>query len=377
MNETTTLTDFAVRLRGLISGCLEPRAGSGALDDQAGFDRLALELFRLQFECVEPLRRLAVHRGATPDTVCDWRDLPALPTTAFKEYEVTALLPSARRAVFHSSGTTGQRPSRHYHSAESMAVYEAALGPWFAQHLWPEQGSAGGRGCILSLTPASSAVPRSSLAHMAETVIRAFGDPGSRCLGSANEAGEWSLPAAVLREAIEAAGAQPVVLFGTAFALVNLMDAVEAKPGALTLPAGSRIMETGGYKGRSRALSKEELYRGLAQVFRVAPARAICEYGMSELSSQAYDGVAGEAPSELRRRRFRFPPWARAVVVSPETGREVAPGEAGLLRIVDLANVWSALAVQTEDLAVAHADGFELLGRAERAEPRGCSLLAA
>jgi hypothetical protein len=92
---------------------------------------------------------------------------------------------------------------------------------------------------------------------------------------------------------------------------------------------------------------------------------------MSELSSQAYDRVAGGDGGV-----FHFPPWARAVVISPETGQEVSEGETGLLRIFDLANVRSVLAVQTGDLAIRRGEGFELLGRAAAVEPRGCSMLA-
>ena len=74
---------------------------------------------------------------------------------------------------------------------------------------------------------------------------------------------------------------------------------------------------------------------------------------------------------------FRFPPWARAQVVSPETGREVADGQTGIIQILDLANVFSVAAVQTEDLGIRRGTGFELVGRAGQAEPRGCSLMAA
>ena len=79
--------------------------------------------------------------------------------------------------------------------------------------------------------------------------------------------------------------------------------------------------------------------------------------------------------SKPKTRKFLFPPWARGQIVSPETGREVAEGETGLIRVFDLANVFSVLAIQTEDLAIRRGDGFELLGRAEAAEPRGCSLM--
>ena len=89
---------------------------------------------------------------------------------------------------------------------------------------------------------------------------------------------------------------------------------------------------------------------------------------MSELSSQGYAGSTGA---------FQFPPWVRVRIISPETGREVADGETGLIRIFDLANVFSVAAIQTEDLGIRRGDGFELVGRAQLAEPRGCSLMTA
>ena len=116
-----------------------------------------------------------------------------------------------------------------------------------------------------------------------------------------------------------------------------------------------------------------ELHSAIVDRLSILPERILCEYGMCELSSQAYDGKLGQANPAPRL--FRFPPWARARVVSPETLDEVAPGQAGLLEITDLANVGSALCVLTEDLAKRHEDGFELLGRAEPTESRGCSLM--
>jgi len=134
-------------------------------------------------------------------------------------------------------------------------------------------------------------------------------------------------------------------------------------------------MVTGGFKGRRVRLDHVGLYAALT---RLGAPRVVGEYGMSELSSQAYDCEVRSAECGVRNetRVFRFPPWARARVVSPETGREVADGETGLLRVFDLANVFSVIAIQTEDLAVRRGDGFELIGRAKLAEPRGCSLMA-
>ena len=132
-------------------------------------------------------------------------------------------------------------------------------------------------------------------------------------------------------------------------------------------------METGGYKGRSRELAKESLHGLIGSTLGLPADRILCEYGMCELSSPAYDAADRcLAPGE---RSFQFPAWARVRIVSPENGREVAVGETGLVQIVDLANVASCLAIQTEDLGVRTNDGFRLLGRASTAEAKGCSLM--
>jgi hypothetical protein len=127
-------------------------------------------------------------------------------------------------------------------------------------------------------------------------------------------------------------------------------------------------METGGYKNRSRTMPKAELHALITGQIGVPRENIICEYGMSELSSQAYASADG---------KFKFPPWARAQIISPETGREVADGGTGLIRVLDLANVFSVAAIQAEDLVIRRGDEFELIGRVQSVEPRGCSLMTA
>jgi hypothetical protein len=184
----------------------------------------------------------------------------------------------------------------------------------------------------------------------------------------------WQIDFEKLRLWLETAASQgaPVLVLGTAFSFVHLVDALNTA--AIPLPPGSVVLETGGYKGRSRALRQEELHQLISQKLGVSREYIVCEYGMSELSSQAY-AFADDATTSGKSQLFRFPEWARALVVCPETGREVAEGETGLLRILDLANVYSVMAIQTEDLAIRRGSGFELLGRAAAAEPRGCSLM--
>jgi hypothetical protein len=204
---------------------------------------------------------------------------------------------------------------------------------------------------------------------MFKTIRRKSGASDAGYLDGVTPDGAWTLDMAgvesAIRNSIEAG--QPIVILGTAFNFVHLLDNLAARELRFELPPGSRVMETGGYKGRSRELSKPELHALITKRLGVPRPHILCEYGMSELSSQAYDG--GES------RVFHFPPWCRVQVISPETGREVADGAAGMLRIFDLANAFSVQAVQTEDLAVRRGNGFELIGRVVAAEPRGCSLM--
>jgi hypothetical protein len=296
---------------------------------------------------------------------------------------LTSLPISERTNVFFSSGTTAQRRSRHFHNADSLAVYEASLLPWFERHLLPEVDDANDEPWpgpedarpSIALTPPPTEAPNSSLVHMFDCVQRAFGARDSVFTGRADSAGTWSLDVDatvfVLRKSMRAN--RPVVLLGTAFNFVHLLDHFAANNMRYRLARGSRVLETGGYKSQSREVPKTELHALMTKHLGIELENIVTEYGMSELSSQAYDGVAGEARSE---RAFRFPPWARARVISPETNREVPEGQTGLLRIFDLANLRSVMAIQTEDLAVRRGDGFELLGRAPVAEPRGCSLMS-
>ena len=393
---------------------------------EAEFNDLALALFALQFAHVEPYRRFCEARRATPGKVTFWTEIPPVPAAAFKEFQLSSLPAAERTTVFHSSGTTTPQPSRHFHNAVSLALYEASLLPWFKAHLLPDVEPFAIP--FIILTPPANLAPNSSLAHMFETVRRELGAADSLFTGRIDGTGAWALDAdatlKTLRKSTETE--QPVALLGTAFSFVHLLDHLSARSLRFRLPAGSRVMETGGYKGRSRSLPGAELHALITRCLGIRPSQIVCEYGMSELSSQAYDCQvpavestaieltqpchASDDPLDLTPNRhrslprdfesktkklrgmpdsmtaaagsgtgtaarlFRFPPWARACVISAETGGEVAEGETGLIQVWDLANVRSIMALQTEDLAVRRGDGFELVGRAALAEPRGCSL---
>lgn len=320
---------YVSRLLGLIE--------KGGISDKV-FNELALELFELQRE------HNAAYRGLcqTTRSVRSWQEIPAAPTTAFKELELTSIPPGEWIKEFRSSGTTDQKPSRHFHSAESLRLYEASVAGPLRRHFFREEMAP------ISLTPSRLAAPYSSLVHMFSTVHPLY-------LGHS----DWSVIPRDVALVLKGTP-QPIALMGTAFNFVHLLGALQ-----VVLPRGSRVLETGGYKGRSREVSRTELHEMIRRNLGVL--EIVMEYGMCELSSQAYadeDGI------------FEFSPWARVQIVSPETGREVKEGETGLVRVFDLANVWSVMAVQTEDLGVRRGHRFELVGRASGAEARGCSLSA-
>jgi len=371
------LSNFAARLGHVTSWVQEDHA----------FNELALELFALQFKYNPAYQKICSGRGLTPKDIRDWAQIPFVPTAAFKELELTCIPPGERTAVFHSSGTTEQKPSRHFHCAASLEVYEASLWKWFERNIiyrrrrgnesqislhFEEEVRDSSRRLLLHydlllLTPPPRSVPHSSLVHMFETVWRELNAPESVFVGKLDGDGAWALDFERVTAALSGRE-YPKLILGTAFSFVHLLDYLAEKDLRCDLPHGSQVMETGGYKNRSRSQPKAKLHSLISEILGIPLDNIICEYGMSELSSQAYD-VQGSC--------FRFPPWARVQIVSPETGREVSDGETGLIRVLDLANVFSVAAIQTEDLGIRRGSGFELAGRAPLAESRGCSLMTA
>ncbi len=335
---------------------------SARVTDDAEFGAMALRLHDFQRRHNSVYARYCDSLGAP--FPADWRAIPALPAAAFKRAEVRCFPPEAVRREFHTSGTTRGESGRHLF--DTLDLYEAAILPAFRAALLPD----GARLRMMVLTPPPGEAPHSSLTHMMETVIRQTGGEGS---GFYFENGE--LPLDRLLGDLEAAAGSgdPVFLLGTAFAFVALLEELDRRSMRLSMPAGSRIMETGGFKGRTRDIPRPEFYARLSRCLAVPATHIVNEYGMTELSSQFYDlsMVRGAATD------WKGPaPLARALIVDPLTGLPVPDGTRGLIRIVDLANVGSVIALQTEDVGIGDGGCFRVLGRVAAAPPRGCSLAA-
>ncbi len=333
------------------------------------FDRLACDLARFQARHVEGYARLCKARGVNLPAITRAGEAPAVPTDAFKMARVATFPEADARSVFRTSGTTVG--ARGTHAMRDVGTYDAAALAFgrvaLARDLTPPVPVV-----VLGLSPDDA--PDSSLGHMNALFARTLGTPATiRETYFVDTEGIIDLDAFDGRVARALVARQPVLVLGTSFAFVHLLDALGDDP--FRLPRGSRVMQTGGYKGKSREVPADVLRRDLARAFHVPVTSIVAEYGMTELSSQFYEWTLRD-PS-ARHGQYVEPPWARVVPVDPETLEPVADGEVGIARIEDLMNVDSAFAVLAAD-RVRRVDeaggGFELLGRAPGAPPRGCSI---
>jgi hypothetical protein len=327
------------------------------------FDALAVDLARYQARAVPGYARLCAARGADPARFARASDAPAVPTDAFKVASVFAFPVSEASVTFHTSGTTiGARGS---HPMRDAGTYDAAALAFARATL----ASGLVRPPVVVLGPSAREAPDSSLAHMCSLFARVLGRPQADELTFFVRDG--ALAVGPLRERVAALPASgPALLLATSFALVHLLDALAGEH--LPLPPGSRVMQTGGFKGRSREVAPDDLRREVARTFGLDPRSVAGEYGMTELSSQFWEAmlVDPDAPPG----EYVEPPWARVVPVDPVSLAPVEPGAVGIARVEDLANVDSAFAVVSHDRVRRTKRGFELLGRLPGAAPRGCSI---
>jgi hypothetical protein len=336
--------------------------GVDAPAQEERFDRLALALFRLQHAQGAAYRRLCAAFGCDdPERVKHWREIPAVPTGAFKEARLAIFPASATLRTFRTSGSTTE--ARGQLELDDTALYDASLEASFRAFIVPDAA----RIRFAVLAPSADDAPDSSLSYMFSRAVETMGTPASQFLVAADG---WDPDGAITALA---GVREPLALCGTSFAFVHLLDRLEARGERLALPAGTRVMETGGFKGRSRELSRDELHGAIEAQLGVPRARIVNQYGMCELGSQFYEPslVLGRA-TDVKR----IPPWVRTSAVDPLTRLDVAPGERGVLVHFDLANVGSVLAVATSDLGELAEGGFRVFGRLRGAEARGCSLAA-
>ena len=310
------------------------------LQEEREFEALALSVFHRQAEQCAPYREYIERMGIDPHAVQRIEEIPFLPIRLFKTHEVYCGV-EAPEMVFTSSATTGMTPSRH--PMASLALYKRAFTEAFRRFYGEPSGWS-----LYGLLPNYLQRKGSSLVYMADRLIQACGSGGFYL-------DEYERLIADLE-----ADPKPKILLGVSYALWDLAERYAPKL------QNTIVMETGGMKGHREELPKEAFHKILCEAFGVE--RIHSEYGMAELTSQAYS--KGE-------NRFYCPAWMRVAVrdVNDPLDVRFEAGRGGL-NIIDLANYHSCSFLQTEDVARRYADGsFEVEGRIDHSEIRGCNLL--
>lgn len=308
------------------------------------FETVALKVFRYQHEHVSTYRKFCDLLRVDVSEVKKLQDIPFMPIEFFKEHRIIASTQETEK-IFTSSGTTGTTTSKHY--IANLEYYKASFMTAFHQFYGAPKEYA-----ILALLPSYLERGGSSLVYMVDSLIRESTHPQSGFyLDNLNAlANQLRL--------LETKG-QKTLLIGVSYALLDLIETSSFKL------KNTIIMETGGMKGRRKEMIKQELHKVLQQGFGVAKIHS--EYGMTELLSQAYSLGSG---------LFECPPWMKISTRDPEDALSLVHGKTGGINVIDLANLYSCSFIATQDLGKVHPDeSFEILGRFDTSDIRGCNLM--
>ena len=308
------------------------------------FNGLALDIFQFQCQHNAVYKQFLKGLNIDPSVIQSPEQIPFLPIRFFKSHEIktTEFIPEI---VFESSGTTQTKNSSHL--VKEKALYEKSFIDGFEKMYGPVKNW-----CILGLLPSYLERENSSLVYMVDKLAKLSEHPGSGFY-LYNEAGLAKKLAELEKNK------QKTLLIGVTYALLDY-----AKKFSCPLHY-TTIMETGGMKGRRREMIREEVHRELINAFGINSIHA--EYGMTELLSQAYSKGNGI---------YRTPGWMKVLVREEDDPLSVRNSGNGVLNIIDLANVYSCSFIATDDAGKVYEDGsFEVLGRTDGSDLRGCSLM--
>lgn len=316
-----------------------------SIKDEATFNEVALTVFRHQVKNCDTYKAFVNHLNLDIKSVDHFSEIPFLPISFFKSHKILSTS-TKPEIIFSSSGTTGQITSKHLVS--DLGVYEKSYNKAFEQFY----GKAADI-CILALLPSYLERDGSSLIYMVDDLLKQSIHPQS---------GYFLYDLAQLHETLSSlkAAKQKTLLIGVTYALLDFVEQFKVDFPELI------VMETGGMKGKRKEMIREELHETLCKGFGVENIHS--EYGMTELLSQAYSYGKGI---------FNCPPWMKILLRDTSDPLSLIKGkQSGGINVIDLANFNSCSFIATQDLGKTYSDGsFEVLGRFDNADIRGCNLL--
>jgi phenylacetate-coenzyme A ligase PaaK-like adenylate-forming protein len=316
------------------------------IHDEIEFNKTCLAVFKLQYQVIEVYQSFVKSLRVKPDELTYYYQIPFLPISFFKTHKIIENQAFAD-VIFSSSGTTGIVNSQHF--VQNVKLYEESYLKGFEQYYGDINDY-----CILALLPNYLERQGSSLIYMVEDLIKKSNHP---------ESGFYLYEHGQLEEKLNRlkANKQKTILIGVTYAL---LDFVENFP--INFPE-LVVMETGGMKGRRKEMIREELHQTLCEGFGVSEIHS--EYGMTELLSQAYSKGNGI---------FETLPWMKVLIRDTNDPLTfLSNGKTGGINVIDLANINSCSFIATQDLGKIHTDNtFEVLGRFDNSDIRGCNLMA-
>lgn len=316
-----------------------------SISNQKQFEKIALKLFRFQYENNLVYKEFCDFMKVKVQEVKSIKEIPFLPIQFFKSHSIVSNTNSIQE-TFYSSGTSGQITSRHY--ITDISLYEESYRKGFAQFYGDIEDYV-----VLALLPSYLERDGSSLIYMFKDLIEKTNHPESGFyLNDYNALTEKLI-------SLDNSG-QNVILIGVTYALLDLIELHKFQL------KNTFIMETGGMKGKRKEMIREELHDQLCKGFSVSSIHS--EYGMTELLSQAYS---------LGNGIFECPSWMQVLIRDPEDGLSyVNDGKTGGINVIDLANINSCSFIATQDLGKKNPNNsFEVLGRFDNSDIRGCNLM--
>lgn len=320
------------------------------IQTEQDFVDASLETFRYQYENVEIYRKFVNFLKVNPDEVDSVLKIPFLPIEMFKNHQILDKNVSAD-LYFQSSGTTQMNLSKHFIADQNL--YEESIYKSFEQFIGKPEDFI-----FLGLLPSYLEKQNSSLIYMVDYLMKKSGKP---------ENGYFLYNHEDLFDLLNQLKDQKVILFGVSFALLDFLDYCQSNPNnkSLSFLENLVVIETGGMKGRKEEMTKDELLLILQEGFNTH--KIYSEYSMTELLSQAYS---------LGNNEYQCPNWMRIMVRNAEDPLSYEKeGRTGAINIIDLANTHSCSFIATQDLGKINGDKFQVLGRIDHSDIRGCSLL--
>lgn len=321
-----------------------------SIQTEQDFLEAALETFRYQYDHIEVYRKFVDFLKIHPDEVQALTKIPFLPIEMFKNHQILDknVTPDL---FFQSSGTTQMNLSKHYIADQN--IYQESIYKSFEQFIGKPEDFI-----FLGLLPSYLEKQHSSLIYMVDYLMKKSGKP---------ENGYFLYNHSELVELLNSLNDKKVILFGVSFALLDFLDYCHSEQNEqpLNFLENLVVIETGGMKGRKEEMTKDELLKILQNGFKTE--KIYSEYSMTELLSQAYS---------LGNNEYQCPNWMKIMVRNAEDPFSYEKeGRTGAINIIDLANIYSCSFIATQDLGKAVGDTFQVLGRIDHSDIRGCSLL--